>query len=77
MRTQCHFLDLEDSFISRIELSRFEVVFIIPSTASVAAADGRKDNLPPREHTRQAQSRCGDLFACLRYVTLSSHIYIY
>jgi hypothetical protein len=37
------FLDLEDSFISRIELSRFEVVFIIPSTA----AEGRKDNLPP------------------------------
>jgi hypothetical protein len=32
-----------NSFISRIELSRFEVVFIIPSTA----AEGRKDNLPP------------------------------
>jgi hypothetical protein len=28
MRTKCHFLDLEDSFISRIELNRFEVVFI-------------------------------------------------
>jgi len=50
-----HFLDLEDSFISRIELSRFEVIFIIiPSTASVAAAEGRKDNLPPR--TNEASS---------------------
>jgi hypothetical protein len=72
MRTQCHFLDLEDSFISRTELSLFEVVFIIPSTTSVAAAEGRKDNLPPRT-TRQAQS----IVAISSPLTLSSHIYIY
>ena len=66
MRAQS-FLDLEDGFISRIGSSQFEVVFTLPSTASVAAEDAC--SLHPRRTPKASVAssiRCGDLLAACR-----------